>query len=52
MTRFGYTLMAEQSGPKELVRYAISAEQPRREVAFARWGRSVSLADWAAGALA
>lgn len=27
MTRFGYTLMTEQSGPKELVRYAISAEQ-------------------------
>lgn len=26
MTRFGYTLMTEQSGPKELVRYAISAE--------------------------
>ncbi len=27
MTRFGYTLMTEQSGPKELVEYAISAEQ-------------------------
>ncbi|APE17990.1 LLM class F420-dependent oxidoreductase [Mycobacterium sp. WY10] len=27
MTRFGYTLMTEQSGPKELVRYAVSAEQ-------------------------
>jgi len=27
MTRFGYTLMTEQSGPKELVQYAISAEQ-------------------------
>ena len=27
MTRFGYTLMTEQSGPKDLVRYAISAEQ-------------------------
>jgi G6PDH family F420-dependent oxidoreductase len=26
MTRFGYTLMTEQSGPKELVRYAVSAE--------------------------
>ncbi len=26
MTRFGYTLMTEQSGPKELVEYAISAE--------------------------
>jgi G6PDH family F420-dependent oxidoreductase len=26
MTRFGYTLMTEQSGPKDLVRYAISAE--------------------------
>ncbi|BDZ41780.1 LLM class F420-dependent oxidoreductase [Paraoerskovia sediminicola] len=26
MTRFGYTLMTEQSGPKELVRYATSAE--------------------------
>jgi hypothetical protein len=26
MTRFGYTLMAEQSGPKDLVRYAVSAE--------------------------
>jgi G6PDH family F420-dependent oxidoreductase len=27
MTRFGYTLMTEQSGPKELVQYAVSAEQ-------------------------
>lgn len=27
MTRFGYTLMTEQSGPKELVRYAVSAEK-------------------------
>ena len=27
MTRFGYTLMTEQSGPKELVRYAIGAEE-------------------------
>jgi G6PDH family F420-dependent oxidoreductase len=27
MTRFGYTLMTEQSGPKELVRYAASAER-------------------------
>jgi G6PDH family F420-dependent oxidoreductase len=27
MTRFGYTLMTEQSGPKELVHYAVSAEQ-------------------------
>jgi G6PDH family F420-dependent oxidoreductase len=27
MTRFGYTLMTEQSGPKSLVRYAIAAEQ-------------------------
>jgi len=26
MTRFGYTLMTEQSGPKELVRYAQAAE--------------------------
>jgi G6PDH family F420-dependent oxidoreductase len=26
MTKFGYTLMTEQSGPKDLVRYAISAE--------------------------
>jgi G6PDH family F420-dependent oxidoreductase len=26
MTRFGYTLMTEQSGPKDLVRNAISAE--------------------------
>ncbi len=26
MTRFGYTLMTEQSGPRELVRYAASAE--------------------------
>jgi G6PDH family F420-dependent oxidoreductase len=25
--RFGYTLMTEQSGPKDLVRYAVSAEQ-------------------------
>ncbi len=27
MTRFGYTLMTEQSPPKKLVQYAISAEQ-------------------------
>ncbi|MFC4555579.1 TIGR03557 family F420-dependent LLM class oxidoreductase [Georgenia faecalis] len=27
MTRFGYTLMTEQSGPKELVRYAAEAER-------------------------
>ena len=27
MTKFGYTLMTEQSGPKDLVRYAISAEE-------------------------
>lgn len=27
MTRFGYTLMTEQSGPRELVRYAQQAEQ-------------------------
>ncbi|MCW2528655.1 MAG: F420-dependent oxidoreductase, family [Pseudonocardiales bacterium] len=27
MTRFGYTLMTEQSGPKELVSYAVAAEQ-------------------------
>jgi G6PDH family F420-dependent oxidoreductase len=27
MTRFGYTLMTEQSGPKALVRYATAAEQ-------------------------
>ena len=26
MTRFGYTLMTEQSGPKDLVRYAAAAE--------------------------
>ena len=26
MTRFGYTLMTEQSGPKELVAYAVGAE--------------------------
>lgn len=26
MTRYGYTLMTEQSGPKELVEYAVSAE--------------------------
>ena len=26
MTRFGYTLMTEQNGPKDLVQYAISAE--------------------------
>ncbi|WP_163755616.1 LLM class F420-dependent oxidoreductase [Mycobacterium botniense] len=26
-TRFGYTLMTEQSGPKDLVRYAVSAEE-------------------------
>jgi G6PDH family F420-dependent oxidoreductase len=27
MTRFGYTLMTEQSGPRQLVDYAVSAEQ-------------------------
>ena len=27
MTRFGYTLMTEQSGPRELVRYARAAEE-------------------------
>ncbi len=27
MTRFGYTLMTEQSGPKDLVRYAVEAER-------------------------
>lgn len=27
MTRFGYTLMTEQSGPRELVRYATEAER-------------------------
>jgi G6PDH family F420-dependent oxidoreductase len=27
MTRYGYTLMTEQSGPRELVRYAAGAEQ-------------------------
>jgi G6PDH family F420-dependent oxidoreductase len=27
MTRFGYTLMTEQNGPKDLVRHAISAER-------------------------
>jgi G6PDH family F420-dependent oxidoreductase len=27
MTRFGYTLMTEQSGPKELVGYAVGAER-------------------------
>ncbi len=27
MTRFGYTLMTEQSGPRELVRYATGAEE-------------------------
>ena len=27
MTRFGYTLMTEQSGPRELVTYAVAAEE-------------------------
>jgi G6PDH family F420-dependent oxidoreductase len=27
MTRFGYTLMTEQSGPRDLVRYAVGAEE-------------------------
>src|SRR3978361_1804069 len=27
MTNFGYTLMTEQSGPKDLVRYAVAAEE-------------------------
>src|SRR5690242_19125952 len=27
MTHFGYTLLTEQSGPKDLVRYAVSAEE-------------------------
>ena len=26
-TRYGYTLMTEQSGPREIVRYAAGAEQ-------------------------
>ena len=26
-TRYGYTLMTEQSGPREIVRYAAAAEQ-------------------------
>ena len=26
MTNFGYTLMTEQSGPRDLVRYAVAAE--------------------------
>ena len=27
MTRFGYTLMTEQSGPRELVEHAVGAER-------------------------
>ena len=27
MARFGYTLMTEQAGPKELVRHAVRAEE-------------------------
>ena len=27
MTRFGYTLMTEQSGPREIVGYAVDAEK-------------------------
>ena len=27
MTNWGYTLMTEQSGPKELVGYAVAAEE-------------------------
>ena len=27
LTRFGYTLMTEQSGPGDLVGYAVAAEQ-------------------------
>ena len=27
MTRFGYTLMTEQSGPKQIVQYGIKAEE-------------------------
>src|SRR5215213_4828618 len=27
MTQFGYTLMTEQSGPRDLVSYAVAAEQ-------------------------
>ena len=27
MTNFGYTLMTEQSGPRDLVRYAVAAEE-------------------------
>ena len=27
MTRYGYTLMTEQSGPREIVRYAAGAEE-------------------------
>ena len=42
MTRFGYTLMTEQSGPKELVRYAVSAER----AGFDFVGCSDHLAPW------
>ena len=27
MTRFGYTLMTEQSGPRDLLSYAVAAEE-------------------------
>jgi len=33
MTRFGYTLMTEQSGPREPVRYAVAAEEVGSEAA-------------------
>ena len=37
MTRFGYTLMTEQSGPKELVRYAVAAEQTGFDFLVSSW---------------
>ena len=51
MTRFGYTLMTEQSGPKDLVRYAAAAEDAGFDLLVSkattasptsRWSRSAT----------
>src|ERR1700709_714835 len=44
LTNFGYTLMTEQSGPKDLVRYAVAAEN----VGFDFEGSSDHYSPWLA----
>lgn len=46
MTTYGYTLMTEQSGPRELVGYAAAAEQAGSASARGR----TSTSTWWAGA--